>query len=112
MEETNETKDKYTLRVRGNSVDGKPPTNPKGLARSILHVFEENPYGYVKIESVGPRALDITMAAYRIAQEMFSKRTTDFVLVVRQSEYTAEVNGSPTRGVCTRIHPIPIAYAK
>lgn len=106
------TKDKFTLRVRGNPVNGEPSTNPKGLARSILHVFNDNPIGYVKLESVGRNALDIAMAAYRIARGMFSQRTTDFDLVVIQSEYTAEINGAPTRGVCTRIFPIPISNVK
>lgn len=109
------TKNDYELRVRGgdaDSVDEKQrPTNPVGLARSIIHVLQQNENPYVVLKSVGPKALQSAMTAFRIASEMFEKRTKGFVLVVRQHEYVAEVNGKRTKGIATRIFPIPVKEA-
>jgi len=117
MEELNKEKEKFseikepfTLKVRGGNNPNKPPTDPSGLSRSILHVLSENPDGYCKVLSVGPVALAITMAAFRLSAAQYSARTKGTVLVNTQSEYTAFVAETKTRGVCTRIFPIPVSY--
>lgn len=109
-------KDPYTLRVRGgnpNEADNtKKPTDPLGLSRSILHVLAENEDGYVRLLSVGDRALHIAMRAFRIAAEEIEAKQHGAILVVRQSEYMAEINGTLTRGICTRIFAIPVKDAR
>ena len=82
-----------------------------GLSRSILHVLAQNPDGYVKLQSVGPVALNIVMTAFRMACEVTEKRTNGVVLVLRQSEYTANIDGDRAKGINTRIFSIPIKYA-
>jgi len=105
-------RDGYTLRVRGGDGNlGKKSTDPIGLSRSILHVLKNNEDGYVKLLSVGPTALNIAMKAFRMASDEIEKKTDGAVLVMRQSEYVAEINGKNTKGVCTRIFAIPIKYA-
>ena len=106
----NELKEPFTLKVRGGNNPNKPPTDPIGLSRSILHVLSENPDGYCKVLSVGPVALAASMAAFRLAAQQYSSRTKGTVLVNTQSEYTAFIAESKTRGVCTRIFPIPVSY--
>jgi hypothetical protein len=105
---------KFILKVRGgNSKTPDPdrkPTDPVGLSRSILHVLESNPHGYCKLHSVGPTALSSALAGFRLASISYSSRTKGTVLVMTQSEYTATVAGNKTRGVCTRIFPMPVAY--
>jgi stage V sporulation protein SpoVS len=104
--------DEFTIRVRGgdeNSV--KKPTDPMGLALSILRVLEKNNEAYVKVNSVGVKALNITMKAFRIASNIISKRSTGVVLVMRQSEYTADLGDRTAQGICTRVFPIPTKYA-
>ena len=109
-----ETFEPYVLKVKGgnfNSPDlSKRPTDPIGLSRSILHVLESNPQGFCKVNSVGPTALNATMAGFRLAAIAYSARTKGTVLVNTQSEYTAVVAGNNTRGICTRIFPIPVAF--
>jgi stage V sporulation protein SpoVS len=106
-------KDPRILRVRGgdpNDPDGsRRPTDPVGLSRSILHVLKE--HDYVKILSVGPTALNATMNAFRLASREVESLTNGSVLVNRQSEYFAEINGKRTKGVCTRIFAIDIKAA-
>ena len=106
--------EKYTLKVKGGDNkspdESKRPTDPVGLSRSILHVLDSNPSGYCKINSVGPVALNAAMAGFRLASISYSSRTKGTVLVMTQSEYTAQVAGNNTRGVCTRIFPIPVNY--
>jgi len=109
-EKFNEIKEPFTLKVRGGNNPNKPPTEAVGLSRSILHVLSENPDGYCKVLSVGPIALATTMSAFRIAAAQYSARTKGTVLVNTQSEYTAVVAETKTRGVCTRIFPIPVSY--
>jgi hypothetical protein len=104
--------DPNTLRVRGGG-DGsenpdKAPTDPVKLSRAILHVLGQNEY--VRILSVGPKALTITMKAFRLAAQEAESRTNGAVLVCRQSEYEAIVADKKTKGVCTRIFGIPIKY--
>lgn len=105
-------KDPYALRVRGGdplSPDPtKRPTDPVGLSRSILHVLSENAQGYCKLNSVGATALYTSMTAFRLASTAYSHRTKGTVLVMTQSEYSAVVAGNKTRGICTRIFPIPV----
>lgn len=105
---------KFILKVRGGNPktpdSDRRPTDPVGLSRSILHVLEENPEGYCKLHSVGPTALSCALAGFRLASMSYSARTKGTVLVMTQSEYTATVAGNKTRGVCTRIFPIPVAY--
>ena len=107
MEEENQTtieikKDPNTLRVKGT-------TNPEGLSRSILHVLATNEF--VQLKSVGSPSEKVVMAAFRMAAREAESRTAGSVLVIRQSEYTAIVDGKPTRGVCSRIFPIPTKFA-
>ncbi|MBS1722399.1 MAG: hypothetical protein JSS66_05270 [Armatimonadetes bacterium] len=106
-------KDPQAIRVRAGdpkSTDpDKKPTNPEGLARSILRVLEK--HEYVQVYSVGPHALNITMAGYRCAKERFAKVLDGWVLICTQSEYVADIGGKPTLGVCTRMYPVPIKYA-
>lgn len=106
-------KDPKAIRVRAGDPKSdnpdKKPTNPEGLARSILHVLEQ--YDYVQVYSVGPHALNITLSGYRSAKERFAKALDGWVLVCTQSEYAANVGGKTTLGICTRIYPIPIKYA-
>lgn len=106
-------KDPQTIRVRGGDPSSddpaRRPTKPDGLARSILHVLKE--YDYVKVLSVGPKALNTTMSAYRLAKNQATSVLDGHVLVCTQSEYVAYVGGKPTKGVCTRVFPIPIKHA-
>ena len=51
------------------------------------------------------------MAAFRIASIEVTTHTNGSVLVCRQSEYTAEINGKKAKGVSTRIFAIDIKYA-
>lgn len=107
------TNDPYTLKVRGGDIRSpdpeKRPTDPVGLSRSILHVLSSNPSGYCKVLSVGSTALSSAMAGFRLATTAYTSRTKGTVLVMTQSEYTAKIAGNPTRGVCTRIFPIPVS---
>ena len=102
--------DPHTLRVRGGDVDplrpDKKPTDPVALSRAVLHVLGKNEY--VRILSVGPKALNITMRAFRLAAQEAESRTNGAVLVCRQSEYEAIIADKKTKGVCTRIFGIPI----
>ncbi len=105
--------DPNTLRVRGASVESangnKQPTDPFALSRAILHVLSKSEY--VRILSVGPNALNITMKAFRLAANAAESRTNGAVLVCRQSEYEAIVANKKTKGICTRIFGIPIKNA-
>ena len=104
--------DPQTLRVRGGDFNpdqpNKKPTDPVALSRAILHVLGQNEF--VRILSVGPKALNITMKAFRLASQEAESRTNGAVLVARQSEYEAVVADKKTKGVCTRIFGIPIKY--
>lgn len=101
--------DLITLKVKGGNWRDedvtKRPTDPQGLARSILHVLANK--GVVNVNSVGNVALNIAMKAYRIAKMEVASRTTETTLVIDQTEYKAIVNGKPAKGLCTRIFPIP-----
>jgi len=97
--------DPQVLRAKG----GETPTDPIGLSQSIIHVLKE--YDHVKILSVGPTALNSVMAAFRIASIEVATHTNGSVLVCRQSEYTAEINGKKAKGVSTRIFAIDIKHA-
>jgi len=105
--------DPCTLRARGGNFDdpnpAKRPTDPVGLSRSILHVLSE--HNYVRVLSVGSVALQQVMTAFRIAAQEVESKTQGVVLVVRQSEYVAEIGNKKAKGVCTRIFAIPIQYA-
>lgn len=105
-------KDPYTLRVKGGNQNDpdekKRPTDPVGLSRSILHVLKNNEDGYVKLLSVGPTALYITMKAYRIAAVDIDRHSTGIRLAITQSEYLAEINQKTTKGICTRVFAIPV----
>jgi hypothetical protein len=105
--------DPNTLRVRGGDYDPekpeKKPTDPVALSRAILHVLGKNEY--VRILSVGPKALSIVMKAFRLAASEAESRTNGAVLVCRQSEYEAIIANKKTKGVCTRIFGIPIKNA-
>lgn len=107
-------KDPQVIRVRAGDPRSddpdKRPTNPEGLSRSILHVLKK--HDYVQVYSVGPKALNITMAGYRGAKERFTKVLDGWVLVCSQSEYVADIGGKTTLGICTRIYPIPIKFAQ
>jgi len=110
-----ERDDPYTLYVRGGNQDDddpkKRPTDPRGLSRSMIHVLAQNPDGFVKLKSVGPTAMNIVMHAFRLTSETTERRTNGVVLVARQSEYTAEIAGKRSVGICTRIFSIPIKHA-
>jgi hypothetical protein len=80
-----------------------------GLSRSILHVLKN--HDYVRILSVGPTALSSVMSAYRLASRDIESLTNGSVLVCRQSEYSAEIGGKKTKGICTRIFAIDIKFA-
>jgi stage V sporulation protein SpoVS len=112
-EKVKSQKDPRVLKVRGgdpNDADeSRRPTDPVGLSRSILHVLKE--HDYVKILSVGPTALNVTMTAFRFASREVESLTNGSVLVNRQTEYYAEINGKRTKGVCTRIFAIDIKAA-
>ena len=97
----------YTLRVRG----GTNSTDPVGLSRSILHVLNENPDGFVNIKSVGSTALNIVIAATQIAASVVEQRTAGSVLVCRFSKYTADIDGKKAPGICARVFPIPTKVA-
>lgn len=97
-----ETKDPRLIKVKGT-------TNPEGLARSILHVLKD--HDYAKVNSVGPKALSVTMFAYRLARGRIQEIESGAVLVCAQSEYVARVDDKPTRGLSTRMFCIPIKYA-
>ena len=105
--------DPCTLRVRGGDFNPetpeKKPTDPVALSRAILHVLGDNEY--VRILSVGPKALNIVMKAFRLAAQEAESRTNGAVLVCRQSEYEAIVADKKTKGICTRIFGIPIKNA-
>jgi stage V sporulation protein SpoVS len=104
--------DPNTLRVRGDaniSAPGRESTDPHKLSRAILYVLKNSEY--VRILSVGPKALSITMQAFRLASQEAESRTNGAVLVCRQSEYEANVGGNRTKGTCTRIFGIPIKFA-
>jgi hypothetical protein len=101
--------DPYTLKVRGGEGtpdNPKKPTDPVALSRAVLHVLADS--DYVRILSVGPKALNITMKAFRLAAQEAESRTNGAVLVARQSEYEAIVANKKTKGICTRIFGIPI----
>ena len=106
--------DPQTLRAKGgdphNDDPARRPTDPVGLSRSIMHVLEK--HEYVRVLSVGPTALNSVMAAFRLASREIEGRTHGAVLVNRQSEYTAEIDGKPTKGICTRIFAVPIKFAQ
>jgi hypothetical protein len=76
----------------------------------MLHVLEK--HEYVKVLSVGPTALSAVMSAFRLAAREVEALTHGSVLVARQTEYTAEINNKPTKGICTRIFAIPIKFAQ
>ena len=105
--------DTLTLKVRGGDFNPdmpeRKPTDPVALSRAILHVLGKNEY--VRILSVGPKALTIAMKAFRIASSEAESRTNGAVLVCRQSEYEAIIANKKTKGVCTRIFGIPIKNA-
>jgi hypothetical protein len=104
--------DENTLRVRGEAINaesGREPTDPHKLSRAILHVLKNSEY--VRILSVGPKALNITMQAFRLAAQEAESRTNGAVLVCRQSEYDAIIGNNKTKGTCTRIFGIPIKFA-
>ena len=105
--------DPRILKARGgdpNDPDAhKRPTDPVGLSRSILHVLKD--HEYVRVLSVGPTALSSVMGAFRLASREIESLTNGSVLVCRQSEYTAEVNGRRTKGISTRIFAIDIKFA-
>jgi hypothetical protein len=100
-----------TLKVRGGGDldSSKSPTDPVKLSRSILHVLGDS--DHVRILSVGPKALTITMKAFRLAAQAIESRTHGSVLVCRQSEYEAVIADKKTKGVCTRIFGIPVKDA-
>lgn len=105
-----------TLRVRGGDRhaddESKRPTDPHKLARAILELLKDYPTeGWVNVESVGPTALLVVNTAFRIAREEAGKRLPSAMLVMTQWEYPATVGGRKTRGICTRIFPIPTRYA-
>lgn len=113
-EKTSKTKqDPRILRARGgdpNDEDpNKRPTDPVGLSRSILHVLKD--YEYVRVLSVGPTALTSVMSAFRLASREIESLTNGSVLVCRQSEYSAEINGKKAKGISTRIFAIDIKFA-
>jgi hypothetical protein len=114
---TNEKKatanDPRILKARGgdfnNPDPSKRPTDPVGLSRSILHVLKD--YEYVRVLSVGPTALSSVMTAFRLASREVESLTNGSVLVLRQSEYNAEIAGKKTKGISTRIFAIDIKFA-
>lgn len=105
--------DPRILKARGgdpNDInENKRPTDPVGLSRSILHVLKD--HEYVRVLSVGPTALSSVMSAFRLASREIESLTNGSVLVCRQSEYTAEINGKKTKGISTRIFAIDIKFA-
>ena len=104
-----------TLRVRGgnpNDPDEKRrPTDPVGLSRSLLKVLLQNPERVVRLQCVGSTALYIASEAFRLAAADFEQRQHGFVLVNRQSTYTANVGGRNAKGICLRVFPIPVRDA-
>jgi hypothetical protein len=104
-----------TLRVRGgNPNDPDPqrrPTDPIGLSRSLLKVLLQNPERVVRLQCVGPVAYNIAGEAFGLAAADFEKTQHGFILVNRQSTYTATVGGRNAKGKCWRIFPVPIKYA-
>lgn len=105
--------DPRILKARGgdpNDPDEKRrPTDPVGLSRSILHVLKD--HEYVRVLSVGPTALSSVMTAFRLASRDIESLTNGSVLVCRQSEYSADINGKKTKGISTRIFAIDIKFA-
>lgn len=97
--------DPCSLRVKG----GENPTDPVALSRSILHVLST--HDHVSLFSVGPKAHDISMRAFRLASKEAEGRTNGAVLVCRQAEYEAVVANKKTKGICTRIFGISIKSA-
>lgn len=110
---TKSKNDPRILRARGgdpnNEDPNKRPTDPVGLSRSILHVLKD--YEYVRVLSVGPTALSSVMSAFRLASREIESLTNGSVLVCRQSEYSAEINGKKAKGISTRIFAIDIKFA-
>jgi stage V sporulation protein SpoVS len=104
---------RVTLKVRGGEFDpakpDKKPTDPNKLASAILKVLSKE--DHVRILSVGPRALNIAMQAFRIAAQEVESRTNGAVLVCRQSEYEAIIADKKTKGICTRVFGITIKEA-
>lgn len=99
--------DPTVLKVRGGGVElNKKPTDPVALSRAILHVLAD--HEHVRILSVGPKALEITMKSFRLAAQEVESRTNGAVLVCRQAEYEAIVADKKTKGICTRIFGVPI----
>lgn len=110
-------RDGHTLQIRGGNPDdqdpNRRPTNAVGLGRSILHVLaQDSNNGYVKVLSVGNTALCTVMKAFRIAADVVASRSDGVVLVLRQSEYVAQINGIGAKGICTRMFCIPIKDAQ
>lgn len=97
--------DPCTLKVRG----GEKPTDSIALSRSILHVLSAQ--DHVSLLSVGPKAHDIVMRAFRLASKETESRTNGAVLVCRQAEYEAVIANKKTKGICTRIFGISIKSA-
>lgn len=112
-EKKSSTNDPRILKARGgdfnNPDPSKRPTDPVGLSRSILHVLKD--YEYVRVLSVGPTALSSVMTAFRLASREVESLTNGSVLVLRQSEYNAEIAGKKTKGISTRIFAIDIKFA-
>lgn len=110
---TKPKQDPRILKARGgdpnNPDETKRPTDPVGLSRSILHVLKD--HEYVRVLSVGPTALTSVMAAFRLASREIESLTNGSVLVCRQSEYHAEINGKKAKGISTRIFAIDIKFA-
>jgi hypothetical protein len=105
--------DPRILKARGGDPndpnENKRPTDPVGLSRSILHVLKD--HEYVRVLSVGPVALSSVMSAFRLASREIESLTNGSVLVCRQSEYSAEINGKKAKGISTRIFAIDIKFA-
>lgn len=105
--------DPRILKARGGDPNdddpSRRPTDPVGLSRSILHVLKD--HEYVRVLSVGPTALSSVMSAFRLASREIESLTNGSVLVCRQSEYSAEINGKKAKGISTRIFAIDIKFA-
>ena len=109
IDDIDDTKDPRVLKVRGSSYNDKKPTDAVALSRSILHVLAK--HTHVRVLSVGPKALEITMKAYRLAAKQIDVATEGTVLAMRQGEYEAIVADKKTKGICTRIFGIPVENA-
>lgn len=97
--------DNFTLRVRGgdSNKSGKPPTNPVGLSRSILHTLRKNPEEWVNIQCVGAKSLFIASVAFQMAASQIDSKGRPVELVNTQWTYDAEIGGKPAKGICMRI---------